>query len=117
MLSDSVVAIMDAFKQFTMKNRKIFEDIGVDAEKLGFKAIGDTTVEGFRYGKVLKELATSKTFPASVIPASPKKETEFARSVDYQQVTKETVLKKMRMATLVPILIAATCYLVLMLFL
>jgi len=86
--------------------------MGVDSSKLGFKSVIENSTENYTYGKVLRELASSKTFPASITPVAVKNKNEMTSPVDSAQVTKETILKKMRMSTFIPMLIAATCYLV-----
>jgi len=106
---------VEVFKQFAQKNKKLFEDMGVDANHLGFKSIIENGNEVFTYGEKLKALAASKTFPSSVNPEKPVPEQQMERRFDTARFTQEVLSKKIWMATIVPILIAATVYFVLML--
>lgn len=109
-ISIELIYHVEAFKQFAQKNKKVFEDLGVDASHLGFKSIIENGNEVFKYGEKLKALAASKTFPSSLIP-----EQQIEHRIDTTRFTQEALSKKIWMATIIPVLIAATIYLVLML--
>ncbi|HME53068.1 MAG TPA: hypothetical protein VKM55_12675 [Candidatus Lokiarchaeia archaeon] len=106
---------MEVFKQFAQKNKKIFEDMGVDASHLGFKSIIENGNEMFTYGDKLKALAGSKTFQSSVTPEKTIPEQKMDHRFDTARFTQEVLSKKIWMATIVPVLVAATLYFVLML--
>jgi hypothetical protein len=106
---------VEAFKQFAQKNKKLFEDMGVDASHLGFRSIIENDKEMFTYGEKLKALAASKTFPSSVTPSKPAPEQQMERRFGAAQFTAEALSRKIWMATIIPVLVAATVYLVLML--
>ena len=89
--------------------------MGVDAGQLGFKSIIENDNEMFTYGEKLKALAASKTFPSSIIPEKTVPEQRMDHRIDVTRLTQEAIAKKIWMATIVPVLVAATVYLVIML--
>ena len=89
--------------------------MGVDASQLEFKSILDNGKEMFTYGEQIKALASSKTFPSSISPEKTALEQQMNHRIDVTRLTQEAISKKIWMATIVPVLVAATVYLVIML--
>ncbi len=109
----SEVFFTDVFKQFGERNKKVFADMGVNPATMSFTAaIGDGS-EQFKHARLLEKLAASRTFPASVEPGTPCQVDAIARQAGGDRVTREAIEKKMRASILVPVLLAATLYLVL----
>ncbi|MEX2680860.1 MAG: hypothetical protein Q6373_004620 [Candidatus Sigynarchaeota archaeon] len=107
----------DIFKQFAERNKKVFADMGVNPANMNFTAtIGDGS-EQFKHARVLEKLVKSRSFPASVEPGITHKIETIEHQAGGARVTREAIEKKMRTSILVPVLLAATLYLVLTLLL
>lgn len=107
----------DIFTQFAERNKKVFADMGVNPSSMSFTAaIGDGS-EQFRRARLLEKLAASRTFPASIEPGNPRQVDAVEQQAGGDRVTREAIEKKMRASILVPVLLAATLYLVLTLLL
>ena len=105
---------VEAFKQFAIRNKKLFDDLGVDGSQLTFKSIIENGKDSFTFGEKLKSLAASKTFPVSVSPEKSVPEYQMERRIDASRFTQDALSKKIWMATFVPVLVAATVYLLIM---
>ena len=105
------------FEQFSNRNKKLFADMGVNPKSMSFTAtIGDGS-EQFKHARLLEKLAASKTFPASIEPTPTRQLDVVERQAGGDRATRESIEKKMRISILVPVLLAATLYLVLTLLL
>ncbi len=91
--------------------------MGVNPKTMSFTAaVGDGS-EQYRHARLLEKLAASKTFPASIEPGTPRQVDAVERQTGGDRITREAIEKKMRASILVPVLFAATLYLVLTLLL
>ncbi len=91
--------------------------MGVNPSRVSFtSAVGDGS-EQFKHARLLEKLAASKTFPASIEPGNPRQVDTVEQQTGGDRITRETIEKKMRASILVPVLFAATLYLVLTLLL
>nr|MDO8117843.1 hypothetical protein [Candidatus Sigynarchaeota archaeon] len=107
---------MDPFDDFKARNKQLFKDLGIDTGNVSFSTVSRDPDSHFKYGKILKELARSKSFPASINSSKmqdPEVPTPLPSSTSF---TQEAISKKMRLAYAAPIAILATAYLVFMLF-
>ncbi|MBN2153593.1 MAG: hypothetical protein JW839_19210 [Candidatus Lokiarchaeota archaeon] len=107
----------DVFKQFTERNKKVFADMGANPSAMTFTTTAGDGSEQFKHARLLDKLAASRTFPASVEPGNTLKVDAVARQAGGDRVTREAIEKKMRASILVPVLVAATLYLILSLLL
>ena len=71
---------MDAFDSFKKRNESVFKDMGLDSNNLRFKPTGPNLDASFKYGEMLKDMAKSDTFPASIIDSKPLVKDPFASS-------------------------------------
>ncbi len=108
---------MDIFKQFAERNKKVFADMGVNPSSMSFSSAISDGSEQYKHARLLEKLATSKTFPASIEPGNPRQVDAVAQQAGGDRVTREAIEKKMSASILVPVLLAATLYLVLTLLL
>jgi hypothetical protein len=105
----------DIFSQFAEKNKKVFADMGVSPASIGFKTLIDNGVEQVTHAHLLERLAASKTFPASIDQSSTRKVDEIEHRTGAAMATRAALEQKIRTSIIVPVLVAATAYLVIML--
>lgn len=115
MLQEAVTT--DVFKSFAERNKKMLAEMGVNPASLRFTTITGEGSEPFKHGRLLEQLAASKTFPASVTPGNNRQVDAMERDAGGVCVTREAMEKKLRTSIIVPVLIAVTMYLLLTLLL
>jgi hypothetical protein len=111
------VLFTDIFKEFSKRNEKVFADMGVNPATMSFTAAIDDGSGRFKHARLLEKLAASRTFPASIEQSTNRQTDAMEQQAGGDRVTREAIEKKMRASILVPVLLAATLYLVLALLL
>ncbi|MHA1681723.1 MAG: hypothetical protein ACTSUE_12000 [Promethearchaeota archaeon] len=106
------LAIMSIFEQFKKRNRKIFEDMGVDSKDITFRRVSPSNFKTAGLNEAMERLLEKKSSFTSNIDMGSDEGAAVSNKLEENKLTTDSLAKRLQFNRMAPILIIATLYLI-----